>query len=57
MRSDDKMWIMPNIKHLMNMWDKAFKKGDHGAVLISQKNLNIAIQSSMNKSTSKHLNN
>jgi exonuclease III len=35
-RSDDKWWITPVIKSIMNEKDKAFKKKDHGQVLILQ---------------------
>jgi hypothetical protein len=51
MREDDKPWITYEIKDLMNMKDKAFKKGDHGLVLIIQQRLNRSIEKALHKRT------
>jgi hypothetical protein len=57
MRSNDKWWITPHIKMLMNQKDKAHKRKDHGAVLVLQQLLHKTISSAKNKSTAERLNN
>jgi hypothetical protein len=56
MRSNDKWWITPHIKMLMNQKDKAHKRNDHGSVLVIQQQLHKAITSAKLTSTSEKLN-
>jgi hypothetical protein len=55
LRSDDKWWVTPKIKYLLNKKDKAYKKKDHGSILILQKQIDDAIKISMKKLSSEHI--
>jgi hypothetical protein len=51
MRSDDKWWITPHIKVLMDEKDRAYKRGNPGLVIAIQKRLLVAISQAKRKRT------
>jgi hypothetical protein len=55
MKSNDKWWINPTIKHLMNLKDKAYKKKRFGDVLVIQHQLDNAIKVAMKNHLSRKL--